>query len=518
MREEGLGISNANLDKIPIGLDHNVKEDSDGDGLSDAFEDAVGTDPNKADTDDDGYNDYTELKNDYNPKGKNRLGLDKSYAQGQKGRIFLAVERNGEAWYVYPGDSKRYFLGRPDDAFQLMRRKGLGISNKSLNQIKIKAQNQNGPNKNVNEIISYKNHDFGFELFFPKTWEGYLVETKSSVFEKYENSYNTKEISFKLNALDDCNDEYCKIFTITVFDKSDFEQLLKDNKEYIEANGSNVFTDIGKSIGSNNHYTFVIPTNIFGQAYPGPNIYRHQQEAVVFLKNFKTFDVKEDLIKNHDVNKENKNDDFTDIILNCEEGENFSYENTTVAPSNLIYRGSNTVSIVNRKDNDSCVLKIETTASFKSVDSYSDEDLANYLKANDMLSDDELNFAQNANLSDLENDERFNFLFAEDEGSSLIDVDSSDYNPDQSFMDWFREFLAEVIESISTIRDGYYQKENGQENFVNICTGEPQHLLNYLSDSINGNTNASCSAGTHITTCTYNDNVTCTQTTQVVEK
>ena len=44
------------------------------------------------------------------------------------GKILLNVEQNGEAWYVYPKDNKRYFLGRPTDAFSLMRELGLGIT------------------------------------------------------------------------------------------------------------------------------------------------------------------------------------------------------------------------------------------------------------------------------------------------------------------------------------------------------------------------------------------------------
>ncbi len=43
------------------------------------------------------------------------------------GRILVDVERNGEAWYVYPKDNKRYYLGRPHNAFSIMRELGLGI-------------------------------------------------------------------------------------------------------------------------------------------------------------------------------------------------------------------------------------------------------------------------------------------------------------------------------------------------------------------------------------------------------
>jgi plastocyanin len=48
------------------------------------------------------------------------------------GRILLSVQNKGEAWYVNPGNQHRYFLGRPNDAFNLMRQLGLGISNKDF--------------------------------------------------------------------------------------------------------------------------------------------------------------------------------------------------------------------------------------------------------------------------------------------------------------------------------------------------------------------------------------------------
>ena len=48
------------------------------------------------------------------------------------GRILLDVQTNGEAYYIYPKDRKKYYLGRPDDAFRIMRELGLGISNSNL--------------------------------------------------------------------------------------------------------------------------------------------------------------------------------------------------------------------------------------------------------------------------------------------------------------------------------------------------------------------------------------------------
>ncbi|MFA5023531.1 MAG: hypothetical protein WC523_01050 [Patescibacteria group bacterium] len=55
-----------------------------------------------------------------------------------KGRILLQVEDKGQAWYVNPGDGKKYYLGRPQEAYNLMRRFGLGISNKDFSALQSK--------------------------------------------------------------------------------------------------------------------------------------------------------------------------------------------------------------------------------------------------------------------------------------------------------------------------------------------------------------------------------------------
>ncbi len=53
-------------------------------------------------------------------------------ASSLEGRILLQVEEKGEAWYVNPEDGKRFYLGRPDNAFDLMRSFGLGASDKDI--------------------------------------------------------------------------------------------------------------------------------------------------------------------------------------------------------------------------------------------------------------------------------------------------------------------------------------------------------------------------------------------------
>ena len=49
------------------------------------------------------------------------LSLAESLEEKLSGKIVLQVEQNGEAWYINPNNYKRYFLGRPNDAFALMR-------------------------------------------------------------------------------------------------------------------------------------------------------------------------------------------------------------------------------------------------------------------------------------------------------------------------------------------------------------------------------------------------------------
>jgi len=52
------------------------------------------------------------------------------------GYVLLQNEENGEAWYVNPTDGLRYYFGSAVDAFGLMKRFGLGISNKDFSSYK----------------------------------------------------------------------------------------------------------------------------------------------------------------------------------------------------------------------------------------------------------------------------------------------------------------------------------------------------------------------------------------------
>lgn len=134
MRNLGIGINSGNLDKIPIGF-FASSADFDRDGLSDDLEDALGANPNKVDTDNDGFDDKIEIENHYNPAGAGKYAIDQNFTAKNAGKIFLQVEKNGEAWYVNPADLKRYYLSRPNGAFAIMKQLSLGISNDDLSVI-----------------------------------------------------------------------------------------------------------------------------------------------------------------------------------------------------------------------------------------------------------------------------------------------------------------------------------------------------------------------------------------------
>jgi len=59
--------------------------------------------------------------------------INKALAKRLSGRILLQVQEHGEAWYVNPMDLLKYYMGRPADAFAMMRKFGLGVSEKDYN-------------------------------------------------------------------------------------------------------------------------------------------------------------------------------------------------------------------------------------------------------------------------------------------------------------------------------------------------------------------------------------------------
>lgn len=135
MREQGFGIATENLEKMPYGLSDLSGDDMDGDGLPNIFEDAIKTNRLIANSDGEGGSDRIDILSGVNPRGSGLLSDNINYSIPHSGKIFIQVEDNGEAWYVYPVDSIRYYLGRPRHAFTIMRNFGLGISDLEFNKM-----------------------------------------------------------------------------------------------------------------------------------------------------------------------------------------------------------------------------------------------------------------------------------------------------------------------------------------------------------------------------------------------
>jgi len=141
MRELGLGISNSNLEKIP-----------------EAGSDEIG----------DSYL-------------KERL----------LGKILLQVENHGEAWYVYPGDAKRYYLGRPADAFRIMRELGLGITSSNLAEI----MPADSAFSYEQKIVSTSQGDFTIDMLIVDLSKNIKVITDTANLENCDNNCSVKSLA-----------------------------------------------------------------------------------------------------------------------------------------------------------------------------------------------------------------------------------------------------------------------------------------------------------------------------------
>lgn len=137
LMQSGLGISNENLEKIPIGILADPGRDADGDGLSDELELKIGLSTFNADSDGDGVSDAVEVQNHTNARGSGSLEMDGELAIRLGGYIVLQIENGGEAWYIHPDTNQRFYLGSPKNAFWTISQLALGITNAQLNRIAV---------------------------------------------------------------------------------------------------------------------------------------------------------------------------------------------------------------------------------------------------------------------------------------------------------------------------------------------------------------------------------------------
>lgn len=130
-----------------------ASDDRDDDGLSDSEEYFYGTDNTVTDTDGDGISDFTEVQNSTDPTNfPSALRASATLLSRVRGKILLQVQRRGEAWYINPVNDKRYFLRDGDAAYQIMRKLGLGITDRDLAKIPEAGTSQTGDTRLINRL------------------------------------------------------------------------------------------------------------------------------------------------------------------------------------------------------------------------------------------------------------------------------------------------------------------------------------------------------------------------------
>lgn len=133
------GITYEDLQKIPVGVSEELYNltDSDGDGLSDRLESALGSDPNNQDSDGDGFSDKEELANGYDPVGE-KYSYNQSLIDRLEGKMLLQVSganSHGEIWYIQ--DGKRWYGGTEDSMYEIMKARSLGATADDIRKIEV---------------------------------------------------------------------------------------------------------------------------------------------------------------------------------------------------------------------------------------------------------------------------------------------------------------------------------------------------------------------------------------------
>ncbi len=158
------------------------------------------------------------------------------------GRILLQVEAQGQAYYVNPINLKLYYLGRPSDAFKIMRELGLGITNNNLNQISTGVINSSSNTEIINsdpntEVISkpgekivkfkwkYKNKEYSLDQTF-----------YDSLYNDYKNSPKYYSYSSD-NPPANLRDNYYGVFLATKTGDSSISNLINDLKKIAQIEG-----------------------------------------------------------------------------------------------------------------------------------------------------------------------------------------------------------------------------------------------------------------------------------------
>ena len=109
--------------------------------------------------------------------------IDKKLVERLKGMILLQIEENGEAWYLNPDDGLRYYLGRQDNAFNIMKRFGLGVAHNELN----KYLGSQFPKRLAGKILLDVQANGEAYYIYPQDLKGYFLGRPTDAYEIMRN-------------------------------------------------------------------------------------------------------------------------------------------------------------------------------------------------------------------------------------------------------------------------------------------------------------------------------------------
>jgi len=157
-----------------------------------------------------------------------------------KGYILLQVENNGEAWYVNPVNSFRYFLKDGDTAYSVMRNMGLGVSNANLE--KLKSKEKTLVDRLKGRIV----------LQVEKNGEAFYVNPKTGALSYLKNGFEAYKVMRNLS-LGIKNDDLNKISSADV-EEYNHENPVYPGDDYHYLTDANVRSDFWSSLKAGTYY------------------------------------------------------------------------------------------------------------------------------------------------------------------------------------------------------------------------------------------------------------------------
>lgn len=174
--------------------------------------------------------------------GVSNNDLDNFFKNGVRadlsGRILLKVQDKGQAYYVNPVSKQLYYLGRPSDAFNIMRQLGLGISNVNLEKISLQILIPNSPTPNPGGTVNPREKAVHFTFKY-KNKNYYLDQVYSdSLYDSYRTAEKSLHYSSN-NPPENLRDSYYGIFLALKSGDNSIDNLVAGLRKIASSEGFN---------------------------------------------------------------------------------------------------------------------------------------------------------------------------------------------------------------------------------------------------------------------------------------